>query len=642
MDKKQDNADHLILEENQSKDKAIEADVDRFDTDKQFPEFKGWEAVGFHRPLGKELWQVVFEQLNNMLYIFVFLYLVPIIRPFPEIDGINHLAGSLFGIFYVIFDTGTNFGISRFIAEYRIKSPKRMLMYVSFFIKYQMLTGIIQVTLLSWYTFEIIINSNYAYLAWMLLIILQKQWPGMLPIFKTVLSGLQHHAKVEIMNILQTEVVERITLIGFVIVGRVWGESNPAIGIMMGICIFTHLGNYIDDIIFGFISMHYTNKILKKYLKTSLREVFRIKISMDVYKQMIFYGVQGSLLPILSTFVNTMTLLAYSSQIPGYISWSALIYYGQMFSGIIGNFGDFALGTSIAESYSNGKKTLAEFYVSYSIRWRYFFYILVAVILFAIIPFFVEIIEMSNSPLAYYKGTTMFFVPFLIRRLFDPILGLPDPIMVGTERITQYNIIRAIEEVLKFFFLYFFVYWLKVQETWGMFGLLFLIGFSHIIPYIIKTIMCYVYVQKKILKIKIYWKSTLVGPFIAAIPLIAFTSFWYYTGFPWLKNAIGIEFTIVLSLILLLFTLLLVYFPLNVLLPGWDDYMFFVFKKAVKLSGPSKPFFALILNIMIKFRNASIKLGTWNRKSWVIPHEEAHKEIIELMEIKKEFMKKGE
>ncbi len=606
-----------------------------FDLDKQFPEFKGWEAIGFHRPLGQELWQVIIEQINNALWVFIALYLIPIIRPFPEIDGINALADGLYAIFYVIFDTGTNFGIGRFIAEYRIKDPKRMLMYVSFEIRYQMCTGLIQVTLLSWYTTQFLAQSNYAYLAWILLIMLQKQWPGMLGTFKTVLSGMQHHAKVEIFNLFQGQIVERITLIGFVLVGRWWGETDPSIGIMMGICIFTHIGNYIDDVIFGLISAHYSNKILKEYIGLSLRDVFQIKIRKEVYKEMIFYGVQGSLLPILWTFVNTFTLIKYSSTIPGYIAYSALIGFGGQFSSIIGQFGDFGLYTCIAESYSNDKKKLAEFYVSYSIRWRYFFYIMIGMALFAVIPFFIYIISIPNGPLQYYAGATVFFVPLLIRKLFDPVLGLPGPVIGGAQHITAGNVISATHAVLCFVFIILFIDVIKVQDTWGDFGVLFLIGFNGIIPLVIVVSIQYAYVNKRILKVKIYLKATFIGPAVAALPVFGITTFWYNTGFIPLVNAIGIELTITVSMLLLFVVLLFLYFPLNIIVGGWDDYMLFTFKKAIDLSGPSKPIFMILYKVMERFQDASKKLGTWNRKGWSIPYEDAHKEIIELMEFKR-------
>ncbi|MHA1717377.1 MAG: hypothetical protein ACTSXP_17175, partial [Promethearchaeota archaeon] len=490
---------------------------DKYDLENEFPEFKGWEQIGFQRALGKELWEIIIEQINNALYLFIMLYLIPLIRPFPEIDGYLGIANGLFTTFYVIFDIGTNFNIDRFIAEYRVKNPKRMLMYVSFYIKYQMLTGVIQITLLTYYTFQIIRYSNYAYLMWMLLITLQKQWPGMLGIFKTVLSGMQHHAKVKILDLVQGQVVERITLIGFIMYGRWWGENDPAIGIIMGICIYTNIGNYIDDVIFGIISGYLTNKLLKKYIRCTLRDLFRIKIHKNVYKEMIFYGVQSSILPAIGSALATTTLILTTQNIPGYVSWTSYIGYGAMFSGIASQYGDFGLQNAIAESYPNGKKNLAQFYISYSIRWRYYFMLLVSIVLLSVIPYFIYLIE-NTSALYYYRGTTQFFIPLLLHRLLTPFYDLPRPVMIGTKKITQNNIISGISMAMGFIQTILFILVFRIQDL-GFFGIFYLLGLGRLHPAsLITLIIQYVYIHKKVINIKIYWKSTFIGPVIASLP----------------------------------------------------------------------------------------------------------------------------
>jgi len=68
-----------------------------------------------------------------------------------------------------------------------------MMEYVNFFIRYQLITGLIQVTVLTWYIFQVLIHGSYGYLAWILLLEMQKQYPGMLGIFKSVLEGMQHY-----------------------------------------------------------------------------------------------------------------------------------------------------------------------------------------------------------------------------------------------------------------------------------------------------------------------------------------------------------------------------------------------------------------------------------------------------------------
>ncbi|MBD3187268.1 hypothetical protein GF325_10595 [Candidatus Bathyarchaeota archaeon] len=617
--------------------KKKKAAFDEFDLDDEYPEFKGWEAIGFHRSLGRELWQIIIEQLNNILYGILMVYLIPIIQPFPMIQGINSLAGSLYYTIFVIFDTGTNFGINRFIAEYRIKDPRRMLQYVGFYIRYQMITGVIQVTVMSWYTFGILVHGQYAYLTWMLLLVLQRQWPGMLGIFKTVLQGLQHYAKVEIFNLLQSQLVERFTLVGFVLVGRWWGANNPAIGIIVGICVFTQLGSYIDDVIFGFIAGYFTNKILKQYVNLSLRDVFRTKVSRDVLKEMLVYGVQGSLLPIMQSSIGTLTVVWYSQEIPGYLSWSALIGWGATFSNVIGNIKDFALLTAVAEAYPNGKQELVEFYVSYTLRWRYFFYILIALIMLSIIPYFVYIIE-NTGGLQFYSGATVFFIPMLFKRIFDPIIDLPGSIMVGVEKITQYNIIRVIEEVLKLLFAYLFVFVFRLQDAWGLVGLVIIIGYRDFVATIIKTTICLVYIQRKIVHIKVYFRSTFLSPFISALPVVGLTQAFYNVGFVPLITTVGFEIAITISILLALVALTMVYFPLNVLVGGWDDYMLHVFRKAVKLSGPSWPIFFGVYKIMEKTKILAQKIGTWDRDGWTIPHEKAHEQIIELMDLKRKTL----
>ena len=109
----------------------IETDIEDFD--EKYPEFQGWETVGFHRGLGREFWQLIIELVTSSLYIVILSFLMPIIKPFPEIDGYQNVANGLFLIIYTAFDVGTNFGVNRFIAEYRMKDTRKMLEYISFF-----------------------------------------------------------------------------------------------------------------------------------------------------------------------------------------------------------------------------------------------------------------------------------------------------------------------------------------------------------------------------------------------------------------------------------------------------------------------------------------------------------------------------
>jgi hypothetical protein len=413
---------------------------------------------------------------------------------------------------------------------------------------------------------------------------------------------------------------------------RWFGETNLNYGMLMGVIIGNVIGSYIDDFIFEFIAAYYLHNILKKYFGLSIRDCFRVKYDRDVMRDIIFYSLQGSALPFLGSFVGTYTFFTYIGNINAYTTWSIIIGRGIGFAGQIRQFGDFALATSIAEAYMSGKKALAEFYISSSVKWRYMFMILIAFIILAILPFFYIVIRELGA-FKYYIGAENYIIAGVIIRLLWGFVEVPDAIMWGAKRITQANIIRVGEELGKLLNTWFFVVVLRVQETWGPFGLLFLIGFNQWVPLWIKTIVTYIYIQKRVLTVKIYWRSTIVIPVIAALPNIAIAQFWYQVAFFPMRNAIGLEFTIAISIALLFMVVIFTYFPLTALLGGFDEYQLFTFKKAVELAGPSKIIFRAVERLVMKSANLAKKLGWFGR--YPIPHEAAHKEIHELMEIKR-------
>jgi hypothetical protein len=610
---------------------------DKYDLDKEFPEFQGWESIGFHRGLGREFWQIIIELFTTAINVFLIAFLVPILEPFPEIRGYQNVAGPIFGLVYTIFDLGTNFGLNRFISEYRVKNVPKMLQYISFTIWWQSFTGLVQVSILSWFAFEVIVNTNFAYVTWILLLGLQKQYPGWLGTLRQTLEGMQHYSKVEIIHFLQNEVVQRGTTIGFVLLFRYYGETNAGLGILMGIVLGNVIGSYVDDIAFEFVAGYYLHKILQKYFGLSLRDVFRVKYDRDVLRDIAFYSLQGAALPLIGSFVGTYSFFTYVGNINAYATWSAIIGRGISFAGQIRQFGDFALMNSIAEAYPNGKKKLAEFYFSSSVKWRYMFMIMIAFIIIAIYPFFVVLIKELKA-LQYYQGAELFILPGVFIRLVWPFVEMPDAIMWGAKHITQHNIIRVGEELCKLFFVWLFVVVMRVQETWGLFGLLFLIGFNGWVPTWIKTIVCYIYINKRIMKLKVYWRSTIIIPLIASLPNIGMAQFWYYTVFFPMKAAIGLETTLVLSIALFFIVIIFTYFPLVAIMGGLDDYQLFTFRKAVALSGPSKPLFKAVEWLVLKGVIISKKLG-WHAR-YPIPYEEAHREIKELMEIKRASLEK--
>ena len=102
----------------------------------------------------------------------------------------------------------------------------------------------------------------------------------------------------------------------------------------------------------------------------------------------------------------------------------------------------------------------------------------------------------------------------------------------------------------------------------------------------------YIYTKRTIMRLKIYWWSSIILPGICSLPIVAFGYIWYHTAFQAMTNAIGGEVGVivaaVISIPILALFVLFTYVPLTVLAGVFDDYQLFTFYKAVQLSGPSK------------------------------------------------------
>lgn len=591
-----------------------------------------WEEIGFQRSLGGFFYNLVILLFSSIITIFTIALLTDLFYPFPEIQGYNSIAGGFFfAIIYKVFDMGTAYGIQRFIAEYRIKDPKKMVEYIQFFIWYQMFTGILQVSVISYVVFVIIIpNSQYIHLSWLFLIICQKQWPGMLGTFKAVLEGMQLYNKTNVLNLINNQVFQTISNIVFILLGRWWGQNNPAIGDLMGATIGVAVGSYIDDFFAMMLSQYYLGKVVKP-LGISKRDLWRRDFSSEVAKKCIKLGAQMSVGPIVNTVSGILMMMMYLNAMPQYATFITLAALAGGIVGIV-YVGGFNTTPLIAESYMNQKKELAGFYVTTSIRWNGFFMWMLAAILIAFIPMVITVI-LALPELENYVYAQAFLIPMLIHTLFKPYIDFPNGILLGTENVSFYAFVRVFEEFMQVFFIWFFLYGIKLQEKTilGMDGVVFILAFEHFFPRLIKMFMCWIYINKVLLHIKINWWQTLIGPLICSVFVFGVGQLWKVTIFDPLILVIGVlpsaAITLVFGLILIP---LVVYLPLTGIMGCWDDFGMKTFKKAIDLSGPSKK----LVNLFYKSTSFGVKHSKIHNK-FKIPWETAVKQIDELMEIKK-------
>ena len=119
-----------------------EEEIASFDREK----FKGFDRVGYARPLGGWFYQFFYALLGAGVVVVFYPFMLGILYPEPESKAYVDVAGVLFSILFFAFNIPTNFAIERWVGDYRIKNPTRMVQYMSFYIWYQMMSGLILVT----------------------------------------------------------------------------------------------------------------------------------------------------------------------------------------------------------------------------------------------------------------------------------------------------------------------------------------------------------------------------------------------------------------------------------------------------------------------------------------------------------------
>nr|MDO8111473.1 hypothetical protein [Candidatus Sigynarchaeota archaeon] len=139
-----------------------------------------WDQIGFHRPLGGFMYNYVIGFVEIVFGVVVGGLMISLLYPYPESKGYRDLAGMMFVWIMPLFDIGVAYGIERFIGEWRVKDPAKMVQYIEFFAWYNLFSSLAKTTIFSAWTFTVISHSNLAYLDWNLLLLAIQHYPGVL------------------------------------------------------------------------------------------------------------------------------------------------------------------------------------------------------------------------------------------------------------------------------------------------------------------------------------------------------------------------------------------------------------------------------------------------------------------------------
>ncbi|MHA1370013.1 MAG: hypothetical protein ACTSRA_09905 [Promethearchaeota archaeon] len=602
--------------------------------EKQYKDLNPWDRVGFSRPLGGLFYNLAFSLIGLIIGIITASFVITWLYPYPEANGYYGIVGSLFSLMFAIFDIGTAYGIQRFVAEYRIKNPPKMLEYIQFFIWYQMITGLVQTTSVSIWALFFAPHTAFGYLVWLVLIKSTTQYPGMLGMFRAVLDGLQKFNKTAILGFISGQGFQMLTNIIFILLGRWWGSQHPRIGELVGLSIGGAFGGYIDDFFSTWLSAYYFTREMKIYGFTA-KDCFRHNFSWKLALSTMSFGIRTAIGPLFGTFVGYTIQLYFITLVPHWATWAALSGVASGIASLPTMSLSINLTPAISESFLNGKKHLARFYIAQT--WKYYgffaapFIVIIGVFLPVILTVALQIEGAQN-----YVYAVPFVLPWTIRHMQQPPTSTADMIITGASRPTVLSIVRFLEECGKLFFMTLWIVWLKLPQR-DFRNIFWIVPLGEMIPILSKTSFNWIYIHKRIVRVHIPIWQFLLAPILSAAVMLGIS--YIFLIFIWpamldffvanLGETPGTICAGVIAVLVALFILFPIYLFSYSAFGGFDEFGIQTLRDAVKMSGPSRPF----IKWMIGFVFFGAKISKLHNR-FPIPSTLPRKEALELIIIR--------
>ncbi|MHA1891563.1 MAG: hypothetical protein ACTSYS_11290 [Promethearchaeota archaeon] len=586
-----------------------------------------WDEIGFFKLLAGFWYNLAYTLIGIGLSAFIMGTLMNVFYPFPESWGYRDVAYTTFALIFVVFDLGTASIMDRFLGEKNIKDPKTMLHYIQYFIWYQMITGLIQITGVSIYALFVAPNGNQGYAIWLMLVVGSTQYPGFLGVFRNVLGSLQQYNKTQTLNFFTGTLFQRLTEIVFLLIGRYYGATHPEIGEIMGIAIGSAIGLYVDDFFAMLVSAHFFSNTMKSY-GIKPRNCFKVEFTWKEIKPVLIFAFKTGVPGLVGPALNLVNLILWLTYVPHYTTFIILAGIGGSIPGIMDWFGVPAVTPLISESYMNEKKRLTQYYIGQLVRFRallHGFFVPLLLVVSAVIPIAWKVMHMD-----FYLLGVDFIIPYLILYTFNHYAAIPGQIMFGANKPNIAIILGFIGNIMQTIMIYLYLGVWRIHELFGFTAFVWIYTCGALPINLILTAISYSYIDKKIFKIKIPWKQITVGILIPAFLTFSLEFITKILVFDTLLYLYGFYVAAAAAVALLALLMIFCYFPLTGMLGGWDDINLNEFKKTALMSGPSRFIVLPLFWLLRKSCNASKLHGRFQMSI-----EGIEKDAEELLRIKR-------
>ncbi|MEA3309535.1 MAG: polysaccharide biosynthesis C-terminal domain-containing protein [Chloroflexota bacterium] len=525
-----------------------------------------WDVVGFHRPLAGLLSLLGISLVLFVPYLIYQTYFLPQqLVLWPQVLKNWELVTGWLLVSGIIFDLGSGTAAVYYFADQHFYAPAKSFHYFQFYLWWQLVSGAVQLFLITGLTSYLFPQTALAHLSYYFLARALLQFPGCLRLFQFFFRASQRFDYEQFLTawlMLGVVFIQAVT----VFLLRRWGGQHSQLGEVLGSMLGLGLGLYLTEWLVFFSGM-----LLYKVQGYSLRNLFWPTFERTITKHMLSFGARltlGTLAAPVGYLIQRQllaTLLPNSNAVADV--WLVLLNFTFAYEILSQGFYR-ELMPAMTEAYAHHYETLARYYASGGVRYGIWFSLFILATLSALGDrFWLGIL--GELPAA----ATELLLPLLVWGALQWLAWSAEESLIAQGRPGLRSWIMWSGQALRLALIAF------LTPQWGLAG----ISAAYLLGALLQGLLGWYAVRRHGLRIHLSLWQTVVAPGGAA--LISYNLLQLLGEFYWQPEPQP-------TLIFLMAALLLalpVYSWLTAFLGGWDDDGLAELRRAVWLSGLGFP-----------------------------------------------------
>ena len=525
-----------------------------------------WDRVGFHRPLGGFLFALL---LGLVLFIPLIIYqnmiLPAYILPSAQALGIWGRVTQFFAFLWQFFDMGTSIAFIKFYSQYRVHDPRKDIQYGQLFVWWQLLSGAIQVALVTIISSTFLPETAYALYAWSIILHAMVQIPGFLTIMRDAFTAHQRFDYAQILDLSVQLVLPMLIQPIFVTIMVIWGRNNPIFGPAMGGVLGLGISAYMVQVASFGIGWWLYHR-----LGYNARVLFLALFNWDVIKSAFRFGVFEMLGSVAWAAGQAMEIVVTQTRLINYAeiwgNWGLAQNFIFAFNAMAVLFNN--LMPSMSEAFASGRKILSRYYSAMAYKWGGMISAFIGAILLAVADKF--ILGASGPD---FKRAASYAIPLIIWGAVQFPSWVGDNVQLAANKPYLKSILVACEQALRVLLAFLLIGPLQVN------GLII----AYFIGLLSKDFVGYFINNRVCFKQAYYFWQSLAAPLLAGA--VHYFILRWLTGLIWKGDQI--------TSIIIFFIGILPSYPLYAFLyafaGGWDDDTLEEFHQGTKLASFMQP-----------------------------------------------------